>query len=57
MSTAKKIKPTDKAIRAYYTALRAYERQDVEHEAATSTAFQTLLEQVGRRFGWTLIDN
>ncbi len=55
MSTVKKIKPTDKVIRAYYEALRAYERQDVEHEAATSTAFQALLDQVGRRFGWTLI--
>ena len=55
MSTAKKITPTDKAIKAYYEALQAYQRQDVEHETATSTAFQTLLEQVGRRFGWTLI--
>jgi predicted helicase len=27
----------------------------VEHETATSTAFQTLLDQVGRHFGWTLI--
>ena len=55
MSTAKKITPTDKTIRAYYEALQAYQRQDVDHETATSTAFQTLLEQVGRRFGWTLI--
>ena len=55
MSTAKKIAPTDKTIKAYYEALEAYQRQDVEHETATSTAFQTLLEHVGRRFGWTLI--
>ncbi len=55
MSTAKKIKPTDKAIKAYYEALQAYQRQDVAHETATSTAFQTLLDQIGRRFGWTLI--
>ena len=55
MSTAKKIKPTDKAIRAYYEALQTYQQQDVEHESAISTAFQTLLDQVGRHFGWTLI--
>ncbi len=55
MSTAKKIKPTDKAIKAYYEALQAYQRQDVAHETAVSTAFQTLLDQIGRRFGWTLI--
>ena len=55
MSVAKKIKPTDKAIRAYYEALQAYQRQDVAHETATSTAFQTLLDQIGRRFGWILI--
>jgi hypothetical protein len=55
MSAPKKIMPTNKAINAYYESLQAYQRQDVEHETATSTAFQTLLEQVGRRFGWTLI--
>jgi predicted helicase len=55
MSTAKKIKPTDKAIKAYYAALEAYRQQDVEHETAVSTAFQSLLDQVGRHFGWTLI--
>ena len=55
MSAARKIKPTDKAIRAYYEALETYQRQDVEHETATSTAFQNLLDQVGRHFGWTLI--
>ena len=55
MSTAKKIKPTDKVIRAYYESLQAFQRQEVAHETATSTAFQTLLEQIGRRFGWTLI--
>ncbi len=55
MSAAKKIKPTDKAINAYYEALQAYQRQDVEHESAISTAFQTMLDQVGRHFDWTLI--
>jgi predicted helicase len=55
MSTARKIRPTDKAIKAYYAALDTYRQQDVAHEAAVSTAFQTLLDQVGRHFGWTLI--
>jgi hypothetical protein len=55
MSAAKQITPSEKAINAYYEALQAYQRQDVEHETATSTAFPTLLEQVRPRFGWTLI--
>ncbi len=55
MSAAAKIKPTDKAIRSYYEALERYNRHEVEHETAVSTAFQTLLDQVGRHFGWTLI--
>jgi hypothetical protein len=49
------IKPNHKAIRSYYEALRAYDRQDVEHETALRTAFQSLLEQLGRQFAWTLI--
>ena len=49
------IKPNHKAIKAYYEALQAYDRQDVEHETALRTAFQSLLEQLGRQFGWTLI--
>jgi predicted helicase len=49
------IKPNHKAIKAYYEALRAYDRQNVEHETALRTAFQSLLEQLGRQFAWTLI--
>ena len=55
MSTGKTIKPADKAIKTYYEALQAYQRQDVEHETALRSAFQNLLEQTGRRFAWTLI--
>ena len=55
MSTARKIRPTDKAIKGYYAALEAYRQQDVGHETAVSTAFQSLLDQLGRHFGWTLI--
>ncbi len=53
--TTPAIKPNHKAIKAYYEALQAYQRQEVEHETALRTAFQSLLEQLGRQFGWTLI--
>ncbi len=49
------IKSSHKAIKAYYETLKAYERQEVQHETALRTAFQNLLEQLGRQFGWTLI--
>jgi predicted helicase len=55
MAAGKTIKPADKAIKTYYEALQAYQRQDVEHETALRSAFQNLLEQTGRRFAWTLI--
>ena len=54
-TTTPAIKPNHKAIKAYYEALRAYDRQDVEHETALRSAFQNLLEQLGRQCGWTLI--
>ena len=53
--TTPAIKPNHKAIKAYYEALQAYERQEVQHETALRSAFQNLLEQLGRQFGWTLI--
>ena len=53
--TTPAIKPSHKAIKAYYEALKAYERQDVRHETALRSAFQNLLEQLGRQHGWTLI--
>ena len=55
MSTGKTIKPTDKAIKAYYEALQAYQRQDVEHETAFRRLSRTCWSRSGRRFGWTLI--
>jgi predicted helicase len=53
--TTPAIKPAHKAIKTYYEALAAYQRQDVEHETALRSAFQNLLEQCGRQHGWTLI--
>ena len=49
------IKPNHKAIKAYYEALKTYARQDVGHESALRSAFQNLLDETGRRMGWTLI--
>ena len=49
------IKPSHKAIKAYYEALKSYARQDVGHESALRSAFQNLLDETGRRMGWTLI--
>jgi predicted helicase len=49
------IKPTHKAIKTYYEALQAYARQDVDNESAVRSAFQNLLDETGRHFGWTLI--
>ena len=55
MSGPPAIKPTHKAVKTYYAALETYAGQGAEHEGAVRTAFQNLLDQTGRRFGWTLI--
>jgi predicted helicase len=49
------IKPSHKAIQAYYDALSAYDAQDVEHEMALRSAFQNLLAETARAKNWTLI--
>lgn len=49
------LKPSSKAITAYYAALEAYARQRVKHEGALRSAFQNLLTEVGKGVGWTLI--
>ena len=55
MATSGAIKPNHKAIKSYYEALKTYVRQDVGHESALRSAFQNLLDETGRRMGWTLI--
>jgi len=55
MSKPFTVKPSQKAVKAYYEALAKYAEQDVQHETAVRTAFQNLLDDAGRRFGWTLI--
>ncbi len=55
MPTGTQVKPTHKAVKAYYTALEVYAEQSVAHEGAVRSAFQNLLADAGRKFGWTLI--
>ena len=55
MPTGIQVKPTHKAVRAYYDALESYAEQSVAHEGAVRSAFQNLLADTGRKFGWTLI--
>jgi predicted helicase len=49
------IKPTHKAIVAYYEKLQGYGAHDVTHEMALRSAFQQLLEETGKPHKWTLI--
>ena len=48
------IKPTHKAIKAYYEVLRRYADQDVSYETALRTAFENLLAGAAKQRGWTL---
>ncbi len=49
------IKPTHKAILAYYAELQGYGAQGVSHEGAVSSAFQNLLAATGHEKKWALI--
>ncbi len=49
------LKPTHKAITAYYAALERYQQLGVSHETAVRAAFQALLEACARRRNWTLV--
>ena len=55
MTTAAAIKPTHKAVQAYYEALAKYQVQDVGHESALRSAFQNLLAETGKLRNWTLV--
>ncbi len=55
MPAAGRIKPTDRAVKAYYAALQAYSDQRVTHEGALETAFQQLLADTARHHGWMLV--
>ncbi len=49
------LKPTHKPIKAYYAALKQFDRLGVTHETAVRSAFQSLLEYCGRQFNLTLV--
>ncbi len=49
------IKPTHKAIQAYYDELKNYGTQNVSHETGLRSAFQNLLAVTGQEKHWTLI--
>jgi hypothetical protein len=49
------LKPTHKAIQAYYEELAQYVDQNVGHETAIRSAFQNLLAETGKTQHWTLI--
>ncbi len=49
------LKPTHKAVQNYYQALKEFESLGVSHEGAVRSAFQSLLEDCGKKFGWKLV--
>jgi hypothetical protein len=55
MPTAAHVKPTHKAIQAYYQSLQEYSAHDVGHETALRSAFQNLLAETARARHWLLV--
>ena len=55
VTPAAQVKPSHKAVQAYYDALLAYGGQGVVHETALRSAFQNLLAETARAKGWTLV--
>jgi hypothetical protein len=49
------VTPKDKNIRAYYAALRGLADQQIQHEQAVRSAFQTLLGDLAKALKWTAI--
>ena len=49
------LKPTHKPVKAYYAALKQFDRLGVTHETAVRSAFQSLLESCGKKLKWTLV--
>jgi hypothetical protein len=55
MPAAGQIKPSDKALKAYYATLQEYSDGEISHEGAVETAFQRLLADTARSHGWMLV--
>ena len=51
----RKLQLKPKAIKSYYDALGQFKALEVSHETAVRDAFQDLLKECGRQFGWTLV--
>ena len=49
------LKPSHKAIRDYYTTLQQYEQQDITHEGAVSSPFDTLLHACAKQINATFV--
>ena len=49
------LKPTHKAVTAYYDSLAKFARLGVKHETAVRSAFHELLESCARQFDWKLV--
>jgi len=50
------LKPTHKAITAYYAELRQLAQVEAEREGAVSPPFATLLKHCAKQFNWTLYE-
>ncbi len=49
------LKPTHKAIVAYYESLATFDRLGIKHEGAVRSAFQTLLDRCAKQVGRILV--
>ena len=49
------LKPTHKAVSAYYDSLAKFAKLGIKHETAVRSAFQELLEHCARQFDWKLV--
>lgn len=49
------LKPTHKAVAAYYDSLAKFAKLGIKHETAVRSAFQELLEHCARQFDWKLV--
>lgn len=55
MTKAPSITPSHKAVKAYYAALKGFERQQISQEQAVRSAFQHLLTDLAKPLHWTAI--
>ncbi len=51
----RKLQLKPKAVKSYYSALEQFRALDITRETAVRDAFQDLLKECGRQFGWTLV--